>query len=175
MATSPQGATIAEIFASVKILLAAGTGLSSTKIFTKLAQDKNRVRTCAERHMTLRVSHPTPDSFGGAGRLSTRQKRYLYCTLFSRIVLDQQARDDIWYFNETNGHYLIEDATINTLHDKFCFSPAPESRRLLTLPMHWMPGLMPATQPDEEPGWGWSILSFEIDYVQLMTLSDLRD
>lgn len=181
MATSPQGATIAEIFTAAKTALvagavAAGVSLPTSKIFTRLSQDANRIKDVAERHATLRVSHPSPDSFGGAGRLSTRVKRFLYVTLFTRIITDQQSRDDKWYLNETNGHYLLEDATINTFHDKFLFSPLPEARRLTQLPLHWMPGLMPAEQPDKEPGYGWSIISFEIDYVQTMTLSDtLRD
>ncbi len=167
---SPEGATIAEILTAAKLKLVTDIGISSSKVFITFADDANPITPVKERHISIRVGAPSPDSFGGAGRRSTRVRRDLIVTAFTRMNLDQIRRNDLWYTKATTGHYTIEEAIVDSLHIRFLFSPAPESRKLTALPLHWFEGLQPPRLPTPEAGWGWSVLMFQIDYVQRMTL-----
>ena len=166
---SPDSATTAEILIRAKALLATGTGLDPSKVFIALANDAEPVPACKEQHVTVRFDAPDPDSYAGAGRRSTRTKRPLIVTVFTRRNTDQVRRGDTFYASAA-GHYVVEDAVINTLHDKFIFADDTNARKLTAIPVHWMPGVQAAKTPTPEPGWGWSIFSFEVDYIQRMAL-----
>lgn len=165
--TSPQGHTISAILTAAKLALVNGTALDESKVFITLSP--NPIKDCFEQHLTLRLGNFQPDSFGGAGRRSTRVKRGLIVTAFTRTYADQIRRDDAWLTDTSVGHYLLEDNTINALHDEFLFDP--DGNKLTALPLHWSPGVAPPNKPDADQSWGWSIMVFELDYVQLMTLN----
>lgn len=179
MAFARYSYTISEVLTAAKGSIVAGvTEYASAIGIDTLTVDEScvfitftpdRARGFAENHISVRVEPPFPDTLCGAARIGTRVKRPMIVTIFTRTNLDQTTKDDIWYTDPTLGHYLMEDAVINTFHDRFLFNQDNLNTPLTQTPCHWQPGLAPIGRPTPDNSWGWSQLIFELDYIQKLT------
>ncbi len=169
MALAPQASTLRQIFLSAQARVILQTELDESKVYPTIMHEP--FADCLERHITIQFQIPDPDSFGGAGRLSTRVKRNMFITIWTRLALDQIKRNAIWLYDEVFGHYLVEDQVLDGFHDLFLFDVDDSTRKVTILPLHWVPGQLPANIPQrpKDFSWGSSVLCFSVEYVQALS------
>jgi hypothetical protein len=92
----------------------------------------------------------------------------MFITIWTRLALDQIKRNPIWLYDEVLGHYVCEDQVIGGFHDFFLFDVDNAARKVVVIPLHFLPGVQPADIPPrpKDFSWGSSVLCFGIDYVQ---------
>jgi hypothetical protein len=102
-----------------------------------------------------------------AGRIDTRVVRMVHIILRTRMELDESNRQVSILTTPSLGHFALEDAILDALQ---IFFPLDSNGNQLTYePMRVYTGEPPKLELPKHPGWGNSILTFEVGEMMPLT------
>jgi hypothetical protein len=155
-------ASLTAILPLIETQVVAVTGLSSSQVYSTAQKNPpiyegDHVVQIRPTGFTVQTDQSFPE-----GRLDTRITRDLAVKVVTRLGLDEPDRDRVWLEDQTLGHIVLEESVINALQN---FWPTDVNGNVLTTnPIQLAPASDPETEEDE-PGWGSSLVTFQVSYI----------
>ncbi len=160
----PIRSNVADIITAAKAKLIADEVASEDQIWTVRRRRGKQPSFIADVQLQLSVSGFIPGRENdGGGRLNTWIRRRLRVLIRTSLLLDEAERDDTRLLDADFGHYALEDAVMNSLHD---FAPEDtDGNWLLNEPMRLNPSGDAEQEAANDSAWTQSVLEFEICYT----------
>lgn len=141
------------------------TGFPSPERVYLTIEDPVGYHNQADQYIAVQVLTENPNMMlvDTGGRFDARTKRQINVHLRTRLNLDEVGHDTAWLVNASLGHLRVEHQINDALQG---YEPVDASNNwLVSEPMD--PGSItaPRKAKEEIPGWGESVLSFLIPYI----------